>query len=305
MQRMSKKRKKDLLVYIVLLAFPMIQFAIFYVYVNFNSILLSFKNYAFENGRYELSFAGFDNFKKVFDNFFGASANLRYALRNSFVIYFAKLIISLPISVLLSYYFFKKFFLTPALRVVAFIPSIASAVATALIYKTIFNEIYPSLFEALFKKTTTSPIVSKPLLMSTVFSLWVSFGSSMVLYSGAMSRIPTSVLEAAKIDGINNFKELVYIILPLMWPTISTLLIVGVAGVFNDQNSLYEMFAGGVDPKDQLIGYYLFVETRNSTSYTAYPYLSAFGLVETLIVVPLTMLVRYLFSKVGLNDLEF
>ena len=51
MQMMQKKRKglKDvgeLIFYICLVALPLLQVAIFYVYVNFNSILLSFQKNA-------------------------------------------------------------------------------------------------------------------------------------------------------------------------------------------------------------------------------------------------------------------
>ncbi|MFR6641461.1 MAG: hypothetical protein ACLUSP_09190 [Christensenellales bacterium] len=38
-----------------------------------------------------------------------------------------------------------------------------------------------------------------------------------------MARVPDSVLEAAKLDGCKPFREIVQLILPLIWPTLSTL----------------------------------------------------------------------------------
>ena len=42
-----------------------------------------------------------------------------------------------------------------------------------------------------------------------------------------MERIPQEVIEAAKLDGVGVGRELFGIILPMIWPTISTLLITG------------------------------------------------------------------------------
>ena len=44
------KRQKEFLFFICLLALPLAQFCIFYIGVNFNSLLLTFRNYDFENG---------------------------------------------------------------------------------------------------------------------------------------------------------------------------------------------------------------------------------------------------------------
>ena len=66
-KRRLKKKQKDMIFYILMLAFPVTQFLIFYVGVNFNSILLAFRKYDVLKG--EFSWAGFDNFIQVFSDF--------------------------------------------------------------------------------------------------------------------------------------------------------------------------------------------------------------------------------------------
>jgi hypothetical protein len=49
--RIHNKRKQDLIFYIVMLAYPVLQFAIFYVGVNFNSILMAFQYFSGSTGK--------------------------------------------------------------------------------------------------------------------------------------------------------------------------------------------------------------------------------------------------------------
>ena len=81
----SEKKKKeitDLLFYLSLIALPLIQFVIFYVVVNANSIALAFKHYEYIDGQYVVSNAYFENFAQVFKDLF-TSEELKYCLRNS------------------------------------------------------------------------------------------------------------------------------------------------------------------------------------------------------------------------------
>ena len=67
----------------------------------------------------------------------------------------------------------------------------------------------------------------------------MNFGGSIILFLGLMNRIPPEILEAASLDGITPVKEFLYIILPLIFPTISIYIINLLAGFFAQQGSLY------------------------------------------------------------------
>ena len=58
---------KQWLFYFSVLFLPMLQFLIFYVYVNANSILFSFQSYDMKQGLFQWNSDIFYNFKQVFD----------------------------------------------------------------------------------------------------------------------------------------------------------------------------------------------------------------------------------------------
>ena len=58
--------------YCLIIAFPVLQFCVFYVGVNFNSVILSFKDYDAISGEY--TFIWFDNFVRFTRDIFSGTA---------------------------------------------------------------------------------------------------------------------------------------------------------------------------------------------------------------------------------------
>ena len=100
------------------------------------------------------------------------------------------------------------------------------------------------------------------------------------------------------LDGANLFEELIYIVLPLIYPTFVTFIVVGVGGIFTGQMALYSFFGPEADQSVQTFGYYLFKRTKMAGD-SDYPFLSAMGLLMTCIAAPLTFLVKWLLEKFG------
>ena len=65
-KKMSSIKKSGRLFYITMIALPLVQFLIFYVIVNFNSILMAFQNYDNSTGEVVITFT-WDNFKFFFN----------------------------------------------------------------------------------------------------------------------------------------------------------------------------------------------------------------------------------------------
>ena len=80
----GKRNRNRLIFYCAFLSLPVLQFCIFYIGVNFNSILLAFKSYEYETGAYQ--WVGFMNFKEVFRDF-GSVLYLQASIRNSLMLY--------------------------------------------------------------------------------------------------------------------------------------------------------------------------------------------------------------------------
>ncbi len=69
--------------------------------------------------------------------------------------------------------------------------------------------------------------------------LWKSVGFSMVIYLSSIVGISRDYYEAARIDGARKWKQIRYITLPLLKPTVITLLIMNIGSIFYSDFGLF------------------------------------------------------------------
>jgi len=68
---------------------------------------------------------------------------------------------------------------------------------------------------------------------------WKTVGYSMIIYLSSILGIGQDYYEAARIDGANKWKQIRYITLPLIKPTVITLLILSVGQIFRSDFGLF------------------------------------------------------------------
>ncbi|MBQ8374181.1 MAG: sugar ABC transporter permease [Clostridia bacterium] len=293
----AKQRRNKLLFYISLVGLPSLQFVIFYIIVNFNSIALAFQSYDSDNAVY--FFYGFENIKQVFVNF-STQSFLPAAVKNSLICYSFTLLVGIPLAIIFSYYIYKKSFFSGGFKVFLFMPQIVSALVFALIFRFFTDNAIPQFVE-MFTGEEADGLLSLPeTRFGTVlfYTLWAGFGTQVLMYSGTMSGISDSVIEAGQLDGINSFQELIYIVVPMIFPTITTFIVVGFSGIFINQMNLYAFFGTKAEYADYTLGYYMY-SAATEAGPAELPYLSAFGLVMTLFAAPLTLGLRWALNKLG------
>ncbi len=293
-KRMTRKWKKgDIVFACCMLVLPLVCFAIGYVWVNSQMVIMAFQKY---DGAGKYSFVGFANFSKFFQDVFN-DEGLGYSLKNSLINYVVHLL-WMPGSLVVSYSLYKKVLGSKIYRIVLFLPSMITGMIWVMIYSYIVQYgISPLLGYETFRLLDDP---NTQFVTVLIYTLWVGFAGNLILYSGAMGRIPTEVVESAKLDGVGIFGELWHITIPLIFPTISVFLVTGVIGFFSADMGLYTFFGETADLKTQTLGYRFFIMAFQQ-DYALYPYASAAGLVFTLIAAPITLLVKYLLEKFGPN----
>ncbi|MBQ8374854.1 MAG: sugar ABC transporter permease [Clostridia bacterium] len=296
----ATKKTKRLLFYLSVVILPMIQFAIFYVGVNFRNILLAFQSYDIRQGTY--NWDGLNNFLAVFNDI----ASLPFffkAIQNSLIFFACSWGLGVTLGLLFSFYIYKKFTGSNFFKVILFLPSIVSEIVMVLMYKYFVENAVPNIISSLTGNDRVFGLLSNPnTAYATLlfYNIWFSFGGTVLMYSGTMSGIDPAIVEAAVIDGITPIKEFWYITLPMIYPTMVVLLSTGVVGLFTNQMGLYSFFGAEAEPNLYTLGYYLYKETQtNLESPARFPYLSAFGLLLTVVATPLTYLVKNLMEKFG------
>ena len=289
-KRMNNRTKKRLGFYALIVTLPLLQLCLFYVYVNFNSILLAFQEYSnnTQGLGYVIKFAGFKNFAVAIEKI----GNSGYMIKNSLIA---------------SFYLTKKYYASGFYKVILYMPQIVSHVVFALLFRYIVTDVYPQVARMITGQENVLGLLDNlDTKYATVvfYNVWIGFGVNVILFTGAMSGINDSIVESAQMDGVNVVQEFFQITIPMIFPTLITFVVVGIAAIFTDQMQLYTMF--GVHAYElSTIGYFLYVETTTSDVISPsintmnYSQLSALGLTLTLIVFPITMTIRKVLEKYG------
>ena len=306
MSKLYKNKKKHLkkaLFIIAILAYPMALFLLMYVYINLNSILLAFKTPSF--GNTPSKFAGFTNFKKFFDLIKSSTGIMNIALKNSLKMYVINFIIGVPVSIIFSYLLFRKVFGHKFLRAAIMIPQVISSMVIALLFKNFVDSALPSLFRE-WTGNSIFLLSNDQYAFGTAmfYMIWTSFGTSCIVYSNSMNEIDKEILESAQIDGASNiFQELRYIILPMIFPTLTTFFVTGFATILTATGPMMTFYYTSAKESMYTVGYYYNVKVLTDTSQTSFNMLSAGGLVMTAVMAPLTYLLKHLLEKYGQGTL--
>lgn len=295
----KKTNKHDLLFYCLLIGLPVLQFCIFYIGVNFNSIVMSFKKISIDDrGEWITNFAKLENFKNAL-KWFGGTEFKGY-IGTSLKSFLITTGIGLPLALLFAYYIFKKLPGWSAFRVILYLPQILSTLVIATVfYYFVGNFVNFSL---------ASDSTRFAILM--FFNIWVSFGVNVLMYSNKMAGISDEIIESAHLDGATGFKEFWYIVLPLTYSTITVFLITGIAGICINQYCAYDLYTQGSEAIGvKSIGYWFFVDVANKYSNltsidgaATLPYYSAIGVLLTIFTVPVALVIRWALEKYGPSE---
>lgn len=295
---LSNKTTRDLIFCLIVLFVPVLQFSIFYIGVNVNSFVMAFQKYEIDELTGFGSFVGngFENFKTIWVEI-TEGGKFGFAFNNSLSAFFWVTLVGMTLSLVFSLYIFKKMPAHRIFRVLLFAPSVLSSIVTVTMYKFFVESAIP----VLFNMSDGMGLLSNPDTgMATIifFNVWISFGTQILMYSGAMNGIDPSITEAAKLDGANPFVEFFQIILPLIFPTIQTFLVTGVASIFINQLNLVAFKGLQAKPEFVTVGYYLFKDAQAATQ-ARMPVLATYGVCLTVIAVPLTLLTRWALERFG------
>lgn len=295
----------DLLFYCVFLAWPVLQFCIFYIGVNFNSVLLSFRfNELNETGTELITrYWTLESYKDAWDMLWYGDGKRYIAF--TLKAYLTTNIISVPLGLLFAYYIFKKLAGWSAFRVVLFLPSILSGVVVGLIYRYLFVGL-----ESVIGVNLMDPVEGNLFLVLMFYNIWISFGTNVLMYSNKMSSISDEIIESAHLDGAVGIKEFWYIVLPLTYSTLSVFLITGVASMFVHQYGVIEMFNWDASDSIKSIGFWFFAQANqykkmlslDDISAAGLPTLAAMGIIMTVITVPIALTVRWALEKFGPSE---
>lgn len=296
--RRRHRDSADIIFYALLLILPLAQLLIFYFGVNLQSIFMAFQRYDVYNNKFIWDIqTNIDRF--LLDI---SQAGFWTMIKNSLVVWLTTSLTGTVLAVIFAYYIYRKNWMSNFFKFVLFLPSVLPGILLAVMYEKFVGMGVPAFLEYLCNTTVPNLFNSSAdgirLNMITLFTVWVSFGPQVLVYTGAMDRVDPAILEAGRIDGTNSVQEFFKIILPSIASTVSTFLIMGVASIFTNQNNLFSFLSYNAASTEKTIGYYLYTLVyMDMQGKTGYCYAAFLGIICTLIVIPLAFGARKLFDR--------
>lgn len=290
----KKKTNKNQTIFLFcMLALPVLQWLIFWLYVNLSSIAL-----AFQDARTK-TFT-FENFVIFWEALTSPTGDIGLSMINTFKYFGVSLFIIMPIALFISYFLYKKVFGYRFYRIIFYLPAIVSGVAMVAVYKNFINPNGPlDWILGLFgKEVPVEGFLARPSSATTtiiIYCIWTGFSGNVLLFCGGMARVPVECLESAALEGCSPIRELIQIILPLIWPTVSTQIVLLFTGIFGMSGPIL-LFTYG-EYGTTTLSFWIW-KSIYTGSESAYNIISATGLALTAVGVPLILFIRWILEKV-------
>ncbi|MEG0963201.1 MAG: sugar ABC transporter permease [Lachnospiraceae bacterium] len=181
-------------------------------------------------------------------------------------------------------------------RIGFFTPNLIGGVVMGLMWKFVFSTAIPSIGDLLNIECLKHNLLSQA---GTAFgsliivAVWQLAGYLMLIYMAGIVGLPGEVLEASKLDGATGFKELRYIILPLIMPAITICGFMSIKAAFMAYDVNMSLTNGGPYASTKLVAMQVYERAFTSQEYGV-------GQAEALIlfaIVAIITMVQVGFSK--------
>ena len=243
----TKRRINRALFMVAMMGPAIVGFLIFYVYVNFDSLIMAFQVNTGDSIRF-----GFDNFAYFLRELSVPGSVFTEAIVNT-LIFFALGFVVMLLSLVVGYFIYKKIVGYKFFRFVFYLPCIIMGTATA------------SLF---------------------------TLGGNMILFLGSMTNISPEIFEAAKLDGVSWVRELFQIIVPLIWPTLSVMILQAIVGLTQASGPVFLLTEGAAGT--YTINYWLYEQLLNGRNLEVS---AAIGWLCTAITFPIALIAKHYLDK--------
>jgi len=258
--------------------------ALFLVYPSIETIRVSFYNWN------STTYVGFQNYISAF-----TEPSMVNVFRNNaiwvFVFTLFTVSLGLILAVLLDRVRYEKI-----AKSFIFIPMAISMVGASTIWKFVYAYKPPSapqigLLNAFVVALGGQPVgwlIESPWvnnLSLIAVGVWLWTGFCMVLLSAALKNIPKQLMEAARIDGANEWQVFRKVTLPLLWPTVAVVMTTMVVFVLKIFDIVYVMTNGNYGT--EVIANLMY---KQQFTFQNYGLAAALAVVLLLLVVPMMVL---------------
>ena len=238
--RKGKKMRSDREAYIMILP----AYLIFTVFVLIPIGMVLYYSLTDFNMYQMPNFKGLENYIKLFrvDEFLGS-------VKNTLLYTVLTLTIQLGLGLFLSVLLYRKSRAVPLFRTALYLPNVMSMVCVSMVWLWLYNPNF-GLLDNLLQLIGLPPpqwLINPDQAMFCIIliGIWKNCGYSMVIFLGGLTGIPSSLYEAAELDGAGVFRKFTSITWPVLRPTTFFLLVTGIVNSFAVFEQVNIMTDGG------------------------------------------------------------
>lgn len=303
-----KKKTKDRIFIIEMLALPVLHFLVFWLFVNISSISLAFQ----DEWTGVFTFRHFERFFSDWKTDFSINGPLKIAVINTFIEVLIGNIITTPLNIFITFALFKKLYGHSFYRILFYLPGIIGGVVIAMMELYVLAPGGPIIKIGEFLGIEWPFDILQTGFYGNIHSArWTYFitsigisGSTILIQTGVLNRIPKDLFDCAKLDGVGFFKEFTSIALPLIWSTVGIMWIMNFATGWAGYQRVLLLTQGTNNTGN--FGFYLVSHTLSAVTGASgnYNYPAAIGIIMTLVITPITLLLRRFADKI-VEPVEF
>ncbi|MCX7654117.1 MAG: ABC transporter permease subunit [Fervidobacterium sp.] len=238
--------------------------------------------------RYIPKFVGLENFRQMFkDMYFYTS--FWNAILYSLIVVPVQTLLAIILAVAAN----SKIKGVNLFKSIFFLPAITSSAALSMIFWLIYSKpgILNKILLSLFGWAGFQPIdyLNEPniaLFAIMAMNIWSTAGYFMVTFLAGLQDIPSSIYEAAKIDGANGWQTFWKITIPLLRPQIVFVSIMGTIGCMQVFDQIYFLIRS---LRNITISFYIY---KNAFEYGKMGYASALAVVLFAVILLLSLVQR-------------
>ncbi|HSF79836.1 MAG TPA: sugar ABC transporter permease [Anaerolineales bacterium] len=237
-----------------LIVFGLVVFpAIFSVWISFRDVGLNNLNDVFQ-----APFVGFDNYRKVFDDFAFKYQGLQSlgAAVTSVVYSFSATLLTVIIGLLAALLLNRPFRARGLTRAIFLFPYVAPIVSVAFVWRWILDPRPSGVLNDLLMRMS---IIDLPkaylatrwlaLLLVIVFEAWRYFPFAMLMILARLQAIDRTLYEAADVDGANTWQKFRNVTLPELRYVLGAIFLLRLMWTFNKFDDIFLLTGGGFGTK--------------------------------------------------------
>lgn len=252
--RMLGRRRRNLgMLFVIPAALYMLIFVGYPIISNF---ILSFQDVTVQTINKPVKpFVGIDNYINLLsDPIVGKS------VVNTFVFTIGSIVFQFLIGFALALFFNKKFSFAKPVRGLMMIPWMIPITITGLMFKFMFTS-NVGVINEIFKGVGLAPVEwlfhgDTAMLALVIANIWIGIPFNMILLSTGLTTIPEELYESAAIDGASRRQSFFKITLPMLKPSIESVLVLGFIYTFKVFDLVFMMTSGGPVDSTQMLSTY-------------------------------------------------